>query len=383
MLAARDTMQLGFDQDNQPGKGEGLAAVTVKLDQLEKAAKINPRAYIRPMDIVRLEIVVQPADVTDELDYVEETKMFAGMIVVAAGSQIFTANGYNASNEIVAQGSANAEIIANQTASVSIELIDITGDLPDPNYGPIILSMTLSNNNPRVGETIDVSVTAQDPDGDTLTYLWEHDCSDAAFDDPTAASTTWSSQAEEACTLTVTVTAGGLSDSEDMDVVVFPNSNETGAAQVTAEYYPNPMIYRYYIEPDGDSTRLCDYDYDLYSWLLGYGWVDPPEQVRSEYDGTCDQEFALDTSYEIVVRVAGNFNDYEATVEIEDDCGGMFYNQSDYSTSCDWPYGTCNKRINWDWLSPSTPAVCTLTATLTAYELQDTLSFVIPVGYSD
>ena len=205
-----DTMQLGFDQDNQPGKGDGLAAVTVKLDQLEKVAKINPRAYTRPMDITRVEVVVQPADVTDELDYVEETKLFAGMIVVAAGSQVFTANGYNASNEIVAQGSANAEIIANQTASVSIELFDISGDLPDPNYGPIILSVTLSNNSPRVGDTIDVSVTAQDPDGDALTYLWEHDCSNAAFADPTAASTTWSSQTEEACTLTVTVTGGWI-----------------------------------------------------------------------------------------------------------------------------------------------------------------------------
>ena len=371
-----DAMNMEFNGNN-PDDAKGLAVVSVKLDQLEKAAKINPRATTRPSDIVRVEVSAQPADMTDELEYVDDTNTFTGLMVVTVGSQVFTANAYDEDNTLVAQGTANADIVANQTASVSIDLFDISGDLPDPQYGPIILSMTVSNTNPRIGEEITVSVQAEDPDGDPLEYLWEHNCSDAAFGDATAASTTWSSEVQEACTLTITVTAGGLSDSDSTGVVVFPNSSESGAAEIEAEYFIHPTIYKFRIQ-DSDGT-LCEYSNDFNSWLNEYTWVTNPSDYRSEFNGTCYTPLKPDYEYDFRTSVAGNFHDADPEYEILIDCGGEILNSYNYTTNCSWLYNTCIQNHQWEWRSPETVSLCTITAKVTAYGFDDELSFVVLV----
>lgn len=130
---------------------------------------------------------------------------------------------------LVCTGSEVVEIIADARVTVSVTLDcsvppDAAGEaevVAGFNFPPEIASVTATPSSAEVGGTVQLEVTATDPDGDTLTYSWT--ATGGTFDDPTLPNPVWTAPATAgdyditisvsdgatpvALTITITVTA--------------------------------------------------------------------------------------------------------------------------------------------------------------------------------
>jgi hypothetical protein len=99
-------------------------------------------------------------------------------------------------NGVDCEGSATFEILPGQTTSVSIVLqcrgldprgnVDVDGSF---NFCPVITSASATPSQAAVGESINVTASAIDPDDDPLTYGWS--ATEGTFADASAPSTTY------------------------------------------------------------------------------------------------------------------------------------------------------------------------------------------------
>ncbi|MES1207010.1 MAG: hypothetical protein ABUS79_13820, partial [Pseudomonadota bacterium] len=107
-------------------------------------------------------------------------------------------------------------VVSGQTTLVSVTLTDaatpgvtpgtviVNGTIVPGDTAPTITSVVVAPAQTAVGGPISVSVTASDPDiGDTLTYAWT--ATAGSFANPTAQSTTYTSNVAGTQTLTITV----------------------------------------------------------------------------------------------------------------------------------------------------------------------------------
>lgn len=112
--------------------------------------------------------------------------------------------------QVVCEGTASVNIQANQTTTVSVPLqcpsagdrgdIDINGKF---NPCPVIQFGIATPSTAAVGESVSVSVTASDPEGDPLTYAWT--ATDGTFANPAAPSTSYTCMSPGSKNLTATV----------------------------------------------------------------------------------------------------------------------------------------------------------------------------------
>jgi hypothetical protein len=103
------------------------------------------------------------------------TDQWSGTItgVPAGTGRTVTAEASNAAAVVIYRAAAtNVTVTANQTASVTFTMQDVT---PRPGYtnnAPLITASFASNVTPAPGEILTVRVTASDLDGDALAYAW-------------------------------------------------------------------------------------------------------------------------------------------------------------------------------------------------------------------
>ncbi|HSP80678.1 MAG TPA: PKD domain-containing protein, partial [Myxococcaceae bacterium] len=104
-------------------------------------------------------------------------------------------------------------------ATVDVEVVND----PTANLLPVVdETITVSSATALAGDTLELSIGASDPDGDTLTYAWTTSPAAAgSFTDATAATTQWSApEVAQASTYTLLVTVSDGSDSVTRSVDV-------------------------------------------------------------------------------------------------------------------------------------------------------------------
>lgn len=149
--------------------------------------------------------------------------------IPAGSNRTFTISAYDSSDALIFEGSAVTNIIKDETAVVTITLVDMgtsgesvgAADITVTyNLLPRIDFATASSNDVGRGETVNFTATASDPNGDTLTYAWSADC--GSLSSTTTTSTTWTAPSTAGtCTITILVEDGKDGEASlDMDVTV-------------------------------------------------------------------------------------------------------------------------------------------------------------------
>jgi len=302
--------------------------------------------------ITAITIEAQPANVTRTLTYDKTTAKFSGSVMLPIGVQTLTAVAY-AGTQVAGQGTTTVTIVAGQTASVFLRILDTSSPAPMPDSSPGIFALVASTTKAAVGEAVTLKASAADPNGDPLTYAWTSSCPSGTFSTTDSAETTWSSTAVGVCTLTITATAKGKSASQQVDVVVLETGS--GVATVEGSYISGPRISSISASATGFNCS-------------GFPVVS---------DATCSQSLAPGQHLSIAAYVV---LDEAATVDggapvdvtLTDNCGGttLYINQYIY---------TSGGGVDAKWTAPAAPAMCVVTLNVTQESMVDQRSLAIVV----
>lgn len=313
-------------------------------------AAVSVSALTLPSSITVISLEAQPANVTRDLTYNATTGKFSGSIMLPVGVQTLTARAY-AGSLLVGQGTATATIVAGQTASVAMKILDATTPAPMADVPPAITVLSASSVQPTVGDAVTLSVSAADANGDPLSYAWTSTCTTGAFSSTTSAQTTWTSTSTGVCTITVTVTANGKSASQQVDITGLDLG--VGAASIEGSYIRSPQISYFNAYASG---------IDCASYPGGSPMC----------SNTCPPGNAL--------SVYASFSLGEPT---STDGGTTGAHQVSFSDNCGGTWGTVSPSTGVyatsSWTSPAAPAVCVLTARVTQEGMFDERSMVIVV----
>lgn len=316
-------------------------------------------------DVTRMTAELQPANVAAEL-LKDASGAWRGVLAAPAGAQTLTVSAW-AGSALVGRGTAALTIEENATVAALVEVQDLTGP-PPAQHGPVILSLVASRTTLAVGEPASLAVTAVDPDGDPLSYLWTQTCSTGVFTAPTSAETAWSSSAAAACVVMVTVTANGLSAAKQVTLAVSGDA-PSGTVSVSVAWVPHARVELFlldgYVDPDGYRLYLSRED----DWMVdSYARVETNLTIPFVYYP--GQVQFLPTIYTDLT-----YREEDLAITMEDDCGGTA--TRDHVVDGLLHNGN---MASWTWTAPTTPALCTIRAGITYKGLSDSLSLVALVG---
>jgi hypothetical protein len=298
-------------------------------------------------EITRIAVTVSPENEIQDLAFNASDGSFSGTLTVSAGPHTLTAAAYSGADQ-VGSGTADVNVVAGQMAHVSITILDSTGPDPVPDHSPVITSLVVSKLTAEVGEILTVTATAMDADGDALAYSWSSFPECGTFDQATEASTSWTATAPGTCTLTVTVTADGRSDSRVVEIAVLPNSG-TGAIDVEGSFVPHPRITQFIFSTGVDYLRV----------------------YRTSPDATLRYAFTPGVRYTLIIYF-DVVPTAESTMTVSDSCGGTI--------SQGTLYGEIADEVVPSWTPNASSNACVLTATLTRRGLVDVFPVVVTVA---
>jgi hypothetical protein len=303
---------------------DGMGEVTVRAD-----------ALTRIEDITRVTLTAQPGGIATDLAL--NAQGYVGSLLVEAGPHTFEVRAF-AGDRVVASGSASANVAADTVTAVQITVLDTTGPAPAPGHSPFLLSLTVGNAQPGIGDAVELTANVVDPDGDAITYAWTSSCAAGTLTNADKAAATWTATAAGTCTLKLDVAAGGHTLSRAVNITTAP---DTGSIDVTATFVPHPRIYQ------------------MKAWNL-------PLECSVQRDATDASCLDLPVAPGQQLTVSANVtSEFVGVLTFSDNCGGAFVGPSNFRR----------------WTAPATPAVCLLTATFVdgRYHLADSMSIAVAV----
>jgi hypothetical protein len=145
--------------------------------------------------------------------------------IPAGTRRLLSVQGFDASSNVLFHGSAYADIVAGEAATVSL-LLQGNGGGGYSNQSPVVDSLTSSAGSVRTGETVRVGVSAHADPGSTLSYMWSASPAGCGtFSDAHDPSPTWTAPPlvppSGTCNLQVQVTANLSSVSEAIPELVY------------------------------------------------------------------------------------------------------------------------------------------------------------------
>lgn len=218
---------------------------------------------------------------------------------------------------------------------------DATGPVTGPDRPPVVTSL-VTPASAQVDEQVPVNATALDADQDPLAFSWTASPDGCGiFAAPAAPSTTFTARLPGTCTVTVTVTANGKSDSRSAPVAV---DGAAGPVEVVVTFVSQPVISS--IAFFSGTTALATVQ-------------------RNAADATLRVPFHEGTAY----IVTFSFDPWSSgTAALSDSCGGTIV-QPVFAANA------TSAKATW------TPAVdsgaCVVVATVTRQTLTDRLSVVV------
>lgn len=300
--------------------------------------------------VTRVAVSVQPANVNADLTP-GAGSTFSGILTVISGSQTVTATAYNGTT-VVGTGSATVTVAKGQQAQISITILDNTGPNPIPDHSPVITSFVVPASNAQVGDTLALTATAVDSDGDVLTYAWTvSPIGCGTFSTASAASTNWTAQALGPCTiaLTVSTTLNGvtLSDTKSAAVQV---AVATGTVNVTVTYVPFPQI-----------TNIA----------FAQGATQFASIARTATDATTRAPFRIGAAYTVTLTFDPT-SDASSTIILLDTCNGTIVQPG--------PFVANSITTTATWTPTVSSGACVITAEFARQGLLDKFPVVVTPG---
>ncbi|MFY1826052.1 hypothetical protein ACN47A_09075 [Myxococcus fulvus] len=299
-----------------------------------------------------LVVTAQPANVSQTLAYSATSDTFEGTLVLPAGAQTLTAEGFveddTGTPVLVASGTVTVTVVANATVGVFLDIRDVTPSAPQPDIAPFIRSafhgaVTLPTNT-----TTEMAVSVIDLDGDPITYQWTSDCPASVFTRPNESYTQWYSPVPGRCRLEVRATARGQTVSIGLSVTVYALPPVTGDVDVEGTYTPRPLITAIHVQGQGLSPqRFLREDA-----VTRFPFVGP--------NRTFQVEFFVDYGTSHGTR----------TATLETTCGTVVPD----TASCTASPAPASCSVRYTWTTPTGSPTCLLTARATNGTLTDAFS---------
>ncbi len=243
-----------------------LAACPREAPPLAPSLSTPPRAgtvaiVVRPLagvtTITAIHVTLLPTGAMADLTAGPADGSFSADLTAAPGTYSLLATAY-AATAVVGSGRADdVVVVEDQTTAVYLTITDATVPLDQPDHAPVITALVVSSLTVEQGQPVTLAATAIDPDGDALDWLWSDNCTSGHFADQRARQTTWANSAVGRCRLTVSVTAGGLSDMLGVDILTIAPDAATGAVDVNGRFIPRPVIATMVVS---DGLSSCVYD---------------------------------------------------------------------------------------------------------------------------
>lgn len=207
-------------------------------------------------EVTAVRIVLLPGDRTADLVGDPGNGVFAGELTAPPGNYSLLATAY-AGTALVGSGRADGVVVVeDQTTAVHLTITDVTAGPPQPDHAPVITALVVSSVTVTQGDAVTLSASAVDPDGDPITWQWTDGCPSGVFADPMTRQTTWTNSAVGVCTLTITASAGGLSDAIGVSILSLAPAAATGAIDVNGRFIPRPVITTMVVS---DGVVSCTY----------------------------------------------------------------------------------------------------------------------------
>ncbi|GEN10325.1 hypothetical protein SAMN05443572_11072 [Myxococcus fulvus] len=300
-----------------------------------------------------LVVTAQPANVSQTLTYSATSDTFEGTLVLPAGAQTLTAEGFvedgTGTPVLVASGTVTVTVVAGSTVGVFLDIRDVTPAAPQPDIAPFIRSSISGAVVIRPYTLTELGVDVIDLDGDPITYQWTSDCPTSVFTRPNASYTEWYNTVTGACRLEVRATARGQTVSRAINVTVYSLTPTTGDVDVEGTYTPRPLITA--IHAQGQGLPLQTFLRE--SAVTRFPTVGP------------NRTFQVD----IFVDYGTSHGTRTATLELVSGvpCGTLVRGADTCATS---PAPT-SCSVRYAWTTPMPTALCKLTARATNGTLAD------------
>ena len=189
----------------------------------------------------------------------------------------FTANATDATGTLLYSGSASSvAIVAKQTTSVLIYLLQVAPSTPFGNSAPGVDALVISSTNVAPGDVVTLTVKAHDPDtGDALSYAWT--ATGGSFTDPSATTTTWTAPSSAGSYDLAIAASDNHGASVSVKTTVQVNTIVgAGSADVTLKFDNSPVVTGLAANPGylevGAATVLTAQTSDPDGDALTYAW---------------------------------------------------------------------------------------------------------------
>ncbi|RKH78234.1 PKD domain-containing protein, partial [Corallococcus sp. AB045] len=231
-------------------------------------------------DVARVELAITGPGMTPLNATLEQSgSQWTGVIgnIPAGADRTFSAQAFDASGTAIYEGQATGVTIqSGQTAVVVLLLQQRTAPTPFENSAPRIGGISASTYQVRANQTVTLSLSASDADGDALTYAWTAD--GGAFGNASVANPTWTAPATPGnYSLDVVVSDGR--DAQSGVTLRIAVIQDTGNANVAVSFNTWPVVTQVkgtpfgQVAPGGTVTldvTATDADGDA----LTYAWSD-------------------------------------------------------------------------------------------------------------
>lgn len=304
-----------------------------------------PKATV---DLGRMVVDVQPANLRAELPYDAARGVFRGGLAVPAGRQELRLTALRATTDLLAaddavlgEGSATVDVEPDRVASVYVEIL-LAGEPPPPapDHSPIITSFYIADSAPAVHEPVLLRVAAVDPDGDEITYEWSATC-EHEFSLTTPEDGYLVIGEEGSCTVRVTATANGLTDEVQATIATAGHGAGDGSVVISTGFVTVPWVAG--VDLSGEAFG-CNV-------------------LRISPDATCRDEATRSAGYDLWVS-ATSLPD-GAEIVVVDDCGGSAELRSPGQP--EWFY----------WTAPAASGVCMIEAGIWWRGQYDSMSIAV------
>jgi hypothetical protein len=243
-------------------------AISVRADALSTA------------DIARVDITITGVNIVDLTTYalVKDGSVWVGVIDdLPLGAVTVTADAYNGSDVKVYTGSNTTTVVANTLTPITVSMQQSTPPTPFTNAPPIIDSLISSSNAVKPNATINLSVTAHDPDSDPLTYSWS--ATGGAFNNSASQTPTWTAPGtQNNYTIMVTVSDNKGGSRTASLVINVNNANTGGSIDIIIDLNTAPVVNGLTAIPGrlnvNETTQLNLTATDPDGDPLSYSWVD-------------------------------------------------------------------------------------------------------------
>jgi hypothetical protein len=231
-------------------------------------------------DISRVEVTVTGANIPTSIvyDLTQDAGAWVGILGdIPLGAVTVTVDAYNVANNKIYTGSNTTTIVADTIVSVTISLQQVTPPTPFTNVPPVIDSLIASSNAVKPSTTVNLFVTAHDPDGDPLTYAWT--ATGGTFDNSSSQTPIWTApvaQTNYTITINVSDNRGG---SRTASIIINVDSDNTGGGiGLIIDLNTSPVVSGVTAIPArvnvNETTQLNISASDPDSDPLTYSWAD-------------------------------------------------------------------------------------------------------------